>query len=64
MKTMHYRVNVDQKDILDNLIKYSEMFKTKPDRWEVVNYCIGYYGAVTAEHIEVINYLARNGHIV
>lgn len=33
------------------------------NRWDVLNFCIGYFGSVTASHINVINYLARQGYI-
>ena len=52
-----------QHDILQVIMDYADSFTHTMTRWDAVNYCIGYYGGITKEHIEVINYLVRQGKL-
>lgn len=46
-------------DIVINLTGFASMFKYDVTRWDAVNYCVGYYGSVTNEHIEAIQHLVN-----
>lgn len=48
-------------EILTNTLE--EMPGMFCNRWDVINFCIGYFGSVTEHHIHVINYLVRQGYI-
>ena len=59
-KTMRGR----QHTILKALYGFIEDYPDTPNRWDCVNFCIGYFGNVNADHIEVIQYLLRQEEIV
>lgn len=49
--------------ILLTVTKYAKEFSWKPDKWDAVNYCIGYYGSVNQDHIEAIHQAVAMGII-
>lgn len=49
--------------ILEALYGFIEDYPEKPTKWDAVNFCIGYFGAVDADHIDVIHYLVRQNEI-
>lgn len=53
-----------KKEIKFVLSEYIQTFKWTPTRWDCLNYLIGYYGSIGAEHIEVITELTRAGKIL
>lgn len=48
-----------QTRILNALLGFIEDFPDHTNRFDCVNFCVGYFGNVGPDHIEVINYLYR-----
>lgn len=46
------------------LQKYIEEIEYNPNRWDCVNFLIGYYGKVTAIHMTAILQMTRDGKIL
>lgn len=52
-----------QLDIYNELAVYAHAMNGGATRWDCVNYCIGYYGKVDANHVKAIQALVKEGVI-